>query len=304
LGYEVEGVVTHKSFSRTNRFTFQFHVSVEGCHWCISTTNALDPSEGSNIEIYDGTNIVKIAKFNPDRVYLFNDGERERSPGSAKRRARNEASTTVTEGPVPEFDSTMIAPLWWAFASGCVFDDSGHNKSLKPLWATGTEEQTPVSAEWTKSSTFPPLPERASFFTDGIVRGLNSSGNPVRIKTQPPGQLFKEAIFESQDFRTMDGMSIPWSFRLVKFRGPLNNNSNAAILTVIEGEVTSVTPTKIPIKATVPANTYVVEKRLSREKDGIEQFVYFSPDGTVLTPEALKQSKQFKRAVRLEAGWK
>ena len=159
-------------------------------------------------------------------------------------RPKNEAAVVLYKGDVPEFDSTLGAPLWLAYASGCFFEHQSTNDFLKPMWETADVfNEASVQGFWKRHDQPPRLPVEVVYVHDGTVRVKDASGNVrTRQAPKPYDRGYTQAVFLASNLTNLPGLAIPLEFTLRRFSKKANaiDSRDLDIVSEVEGRIATV----------------------------------------------------------------
>jgi len=244
IGFELSGSITYTG-TRSNSYSKRFYVKLNNCHWSIVTSNAFGTTNGGyHIGSFDGTNIFRVDYFG-DRTttsaFKLKRGQLHEEELTVPSEPKNKAAITIKSNDLPSYDGSLIAPLWLAFASGCVLDRLGSTGSISPVWITGSvSDGTLASAEWIRSRHEPRLPIKVIYQNAGKIRVHdNLAKREIEIGLPSPYQNgYTSASLEAEDFKVEADLEYPSFVRIRQFGRKTNAVDSEDLKVITETEIT------------------------------------------------------------------
>jgi hypothetical protein len=223
-----EYIVHPESASPSFIAHYNFEISLSGCLWIISyedisaLTNT-DTLTAKGVASYDGTNIY-LVQFQSDQAVKKAWGDRYASVKGSLPIANAE----IFPGDYPPPKPFVLQKLWFAFASGCVFNGtSGKAKSpsyadLAIFYNTNNE----CSYEWITNVNQPDM-RQIVIKSDGSILSRNRNTGSVDHFSRPGyDKGYTMGVGVWSQMINLGGFNIPRKFEYSEF-APLASNNNS-----------------------------------------------------------------------------
>jgi len=308
--YEIKGRLEYRVFDISGKPTVQinseFEALVSTCSWNIRTWREGDNRAHFNEVSWDPTGMYALRQIdgNTSPDLELKEGAIVEGKPSGTRRPGNSAVGTIKTERVPKEDGTQVMPLWLAFGSACYFD-SVSNGMYHPVWTVDDPDlwQTnyTVKGQVVRQSSWPYLPLRANYFSDGKRYARKNDGSLLQIDEVAPYNMgYTNAIYLVRETTNLNGFSIPVEFGLNRYTPQKGGvaRTELIVLTSYDGRVHScrLVDELTPQKPTLQGKTIITDYRFSKGTN-LQEAVTYSESNVWLSTgdsrlQALAQLRQ------------
>ena len=289
-GRVIEQIFVHGQLTETREF--QFSAQVNGCSSLISTTNS-QTHQRMQVTFENGWLYSLLSdpypRTNFQQVVVVSDVVPE--PAHSGR---------ITPSDLPDDFSNCVAELWLAYASACYFQQQ-LNDQIRPIYPLDDpnlrREGFTLHGEWTLDDSAPFLPQKVSYFTDGIFRTFTNGKREVFRAPPPFDKGYAQAVYLRKASTNVNGFSIPSQFLFERYA--INRGKLVPRVTV-EGTLESAraTPTPRILRPAFSGKASIADHRFENSNPPVAVLYYSATNG--YWPEPRELTTNYLRAAQME----
>ncbi len=280
-----------------------FDLVLEGCSWQVRLA---DTSTNRHADLLfwnifsDGQDVFYLEQYDPvPRARTVFDPQTNQT---LKKHVALSPNAYVDPGCFPHHRSTLAAPLFLAYGSGCHLATNSTGR-LRQTWEFDDEnlEYTTftLAAEWILTKSSPHFAERVVYHCDGKYHA-NSKGKSVVVEAAPPyNHGWTNAVYEVLSMTNLAGFPVPHRARFTRFapRPEGTKASDLIILTTIDIETKNLSSTdQAPALPAIEPGLLVNDNRFRPE---IQSPIAYQSDGGWLTARQVRKLPDFAPQFRI-----
>jgi hypothetical protein len=318
----ISGHVTYTGLIRgrvATQHERDFHLQTSGCRFAVQMTGyPRDEETGSEEYLFDGTNVFLTHRLFTTNFNEFQHFAREKHLMVHRGEKlvgfdlmHDFLPVTVTvKGPedlLPDYDLSLILPVWLAYGSGCYFRSALEKSSLveRPfLCVYGIDKwRYPIHAAISLFGEAPIFfPSAVDYISDGVDYNLDQQSGHMKPSRWPApyDHGFTEAEYRVGATTNVGDFVVPAEFAVTHYWPAPNGRSSNELATVgvFRGVARAVylMADDHSFLLSIPAKTHVIDRRFSPSGDADSRLhmVYALQDGKIPPLSAVKSTRNYE----------